>query len=201
MSHAYPRARPPDASISPAAWPAPSPSRSTIAIAHPSAASVVASARPRLRAPPVTSATRPRMPRSMLLPFEGRLALREERLDALRGVLGLERFEECAYLDVDRLVDRRLEALVDGLDDEPCGDRRPLRDLARERPGVVECLAFLREPVREAERQALLGGRLCAQDQVLEGLGPADEAGEPPPAPQNPGDAEVRLRLSPSSGV
>src|SRR5437867_12580338 len=76
MSHAYPRARPPDASISPAAPTAPSPSRSRIAIAQPSAASARASAFPRLRAAPVTSATLPRMPRSIYLPlkFGSRLA-------------------------------------------------------------------------------------------------------------------------------
>src|SRR2546429_844453 len=76
MSHAYPRARPPEASISPAAPAAPSPSRSRIAIAQPSPASPRASALPRLRAAPVTSATLPRMPRSIYLPlkFGSRLA-------------------------------------------------------------------------------------------------------------------------------
>src|SRR5881296_52485 len=76
MSHAYPRARPPDASISPAAPTAPSPSRSRIAIAQPSAASARASAFPRLRAAPVTSAPFPRMPKSIYLPlkFGSRLA-------------------------------------------------------------------------------------------------------------------------------
>src|SRR3989442_5408913 len=168
MSHAYPRARPPDASISPAAWAAPSPSRSTIAIAPPSPASVVASARPRLRAPPVTSATRPRMPRSMLLPFEVRLALGEERLDTLRGVLGLERFDERADLDVDRLVDRRLEALVHRLDDEPGGDWRPLRDLAGQGPRLAQRPALLLEAGGEAPRQALRRTVLRAHDPAPE---------------------------------
>src|SRR4029450_2599082 len=96
--------------------------------------------------------------------LKARLAFGEERLDALRGVLGLERFQERADLDVDRLVDRRLEPRVDGLDDEPGGDRRPLGDLARERLGVVKRLTFLREPVGEAERQALRSRYLRAQD-------------------------------------
>src|SRR5437899_1954565 len=70
MSHAYPRARPPEASISPAAPAAPSPSRSRIAIAQPSAASATASALPRLRAAPVTSAILPRIPRSIYFPLK-----------------------------------------------------------------------------------------------------------------------------------
>src|SRR5215468_8778164 len=70
MSQPYPRARPPKASISPAAWAAPSPSRSRIAIEHPSAARAWASALPRLRAAPVTSATLPWMPRSIYLPLK-----------------------------------------------------------------------------------------------------------------------------------
>src|SRR5256885_12062639 len=142
MSHAYPRARPPEASISPAAPAAPSPSRSRIAIAQPSAASATASALPRLRAAPVTSAILPRIPRSILLPLEVRLALGEERLDAFRGVLGLERLEERADLDVDRLVDRRLEPFVHCLDDEPGRDRRAPGDHSRPRPGVVPRLSL-----------------------------------------------------------
>src|SRR5262245_60754942 len=177
ISHAYPRARPPADSISLAAPAAPSPSRSTIATGQPSAASVVASALPRLRAPPVTSATRPRMPRSMRLsPPEARLALGEERLDALRGVFGLQRFQERAHLDVDRLVDRRLEALVDCLDDEPGRDWRAPGDLARQRLRVVEGLAFLCQPVDETKGQALRARHLRAEDEKLESLGAADEA-------------------------
>ena len=84
MSQAYPRATPPAASISFAVSSAPSSFRSTIATLQPSAARRSASALPRLRAPPVTSATRSRMPRSTLLPLELRLALAEERLDAFR---------------------------------------------------------------------------------------------------------------------
>src|SRR5882724_1242539 len=195
MSHAYPRARPPEASISPAAPAAPSPSRSRIAIAQPSAASARASALPRLRAAPVTSATLPRIPRSILLALEVRLALGEERLNAFRGVLGLERLEERAHFDVDRLVDRRVESLVDRLDDESGRDRRALGDQARERPGVVERLAFLREPVGEAERQTLRGRHLRAEDQKLEGLRPADEARQPLRTAETRRDAEVRLGL------
>src|SRR5439155_1961690 len=154
MSHAYPRARPPEASISPAAPAAPSPSRSRIAIAQPSAASATASALPRLRAAPVTSAILPRIPRSILLPLEVRLALGEERLDAFRGVLGLERLEKRAHLDVGRLVDRRVEPFVDRLDDKPGRDRRALLDRAREGPRPVGRLAILPEPVGQAAPRA-----------------------------------------------
>src|SRR5438105_5771932 len=167
MSHAYPRARPPEASISPAAPAAPSPSRSRIAIAQPSAASATASALPRLRAAPVTSAILPRIPRSILLPLEVRLALGEERLDAFRGVLGLERLEKRAHLDVGRLVDRRVEPFVDRLDDKPGRDRRALRDRAPARPRLVERLALPREPLCPAGREALRGRHLRAQDQGL----------------------------------
>src|SRR5438093_13456968 len=118
MSHAYPRARPPEASISPAAPAAPSPSRSRIAIAQPSAASATASALPRLLAAPVTSAILPRIPRSILLPLEVRLALGEERLDAFRAGVGLERLEPCAHIDVSRIVARRGYAFGDSIDDK-----------------------------------------------------------------------------------
>src|SRR5438445_12893566 len=152
MSHAYPRARPPEASISPAAPAAPSPSRSRIAIAQPSAASATASALPRLRAAPVTSAILPRIPRSILLPLEVRLALGEERLDAFRGVLGLERLEKRAHLDVGRLVDRRVEPFVDRLDDKPGRDRRALRDRARGPPSPSQRVAIPRSPACHAQR-------------------------------------------------
>src|SRR5437660_7764775 len=155
MSHAYPRARPPEASISPAAPAAPSPSRSRIAIAQPSAASATASALPRLRAAPVTSAILPRIPRSILLPLEVRLALGEERLDAFRGVLGLERLEKRAHLDVGRLVDRRVEPFVDRLDDKPGRDRRAPRARPRERLRPGSAPAILREPACPAERGVL----------------------------------------------
>src|SRR5262245_56551751 len=156
----------------------------------------MASALPRLRAPPVTSATRPRMPRSMRLsPLEARLALGEERLDALRGVFRLQRFEERANLDVDRLVDRRLEALVDRLDDEAGRDGRPLGDLARQRLRVVEGLTFLREPVDEAERQAFRRRYLRPHDEELERLGTADQARQTLRAAEARRDAEVRLGL------
>src|SRR5437660_442225 len=193
MSHAYPRARPPAAAISPAAPAAPSPSRSRIAIAQPSAASATASALPRLRAAPVMSATLPRIPRSILPALEVRLALGEERLDAFRGILGLERREECAHLDVDRLVDRRVESFVDRLDDESRREGRALGDRARERLRLVERLAFPREPIGEPERQALGGRHLRAQDQELEGLGPADQARQALRAAEARRDAEVRL--------
>src|SRR2546427_11830868 len=155
MSHAYPRARPPEASISPAAPVAPSPSRSRIAIAQPSAASATASALPRLRAAPVTSAILPRIPRSILLPLEVRLALGEERLDAFRGVLGLERLEKRAHLDIGRLVDRRVEPFVDRLDDEPGRDRRGRGGRARQRLPPGGCLAFPRVAVLRAEGRCL----------------------------------------------
>src|SRR5262249_56598449 len=72
-----------------------------------------------------------------LLALEARLALGEECLDTFRGVLGLEGLEERADLDVDRLVDRRLEPVVDCLDDEPRRDRRALCDEAGPGPGPL----------------------------------------------------------------
>src|SRR5260370_5451633 len=95
-----------------------------MAIRQPSAASTVASAGPRIGAPPVTSATRPRMPRSTLPALERRLAVGEERLDALGGILGAERLQKCARLDLERLVDGRGEPVVDGLDEQARGHRR-----------------------------------------------------------------------------
>src|SRR2546428_4491471 len=123
-SQAYPRATPPPAPIVFAVSSAPSALRSQTATRQPSAASTVASAWPRLRAPPVTSATRPRMPRSTLPALERGLALGEERLDALGGVLGAERLQKGARLDLERLVDGRREPVVDGLDEQARGDRR-----------------------------------------------------------------------------
>src|SRR5438105_6612926 len=122
-----------------------------MATRQPSAASTVASAWPRLRAPPVTSATRPRMPRSTLPALERGLALGEERLDALGSVLGAERLQECARLDLERLVDGRREPVVDGLDEQARRHRRALGDLPRECLGDRERLALLRQLVHQAE--------------------------------------------------
>src|SRR4051812_13913045 len=175
MSHAYPRAVPPPPMISFAVSSAPSSLRSTIATRQPSAASSSASALPRLRAPPVTSATRSRIPRSIaLLPLELRLALAEERLDALGGVLGAEDLQEGARLDLERLVDRRVEPVVHRFDDEPRRDGRPLADLPRERLRVVDGLALLRHLVDEPERRALGGGDLRAENHRLECLAASD---------------------------
>src|ERR1043166_4607353 len=118
MSHAYPRAWPPAAVISLAVSSAPSALRSTMASLQPSPASASASALPRLRAAPVTSATLPRMPRSITSPaLELRLALAEEGLDALGGVLALERRHERVDLDVERARHRRLQPPVHALDE------------------------------------------------------------------------------------
>src|SRR3989442_13610773 len=124
-----------------------------MATRQPSAASASASARPRLRAPPVTTATRSRIPRSTLLPLEARLALGEEGLDPLGGVLRLQRLEEGAGLDLERLVDRPVQAVVDRLDDEPGGDRRPLGQLKGQRLGGVPRVALLRAPGAPAPGQ------------------------------------------------
>src|SRR5713226_9397164 len=109
---------------------------------QPSAARVKQSCLPRLRAPPVTSATLPLIPRSMptpyplasdggalsgcsprtrgaqppavlqlaLPPLKLRRALLEEGLDALARVLGADHLLEGAHLDLDGLVDGRLDA-------------------------------------------------------------------------------------------
>src|SRR5207249_9838243 len=116
----------------------------------PSAASAAGSALPSPGAAPVTSAILPRIPRSILLPLEVRLALGEARLGAFRGVLGLERLEKRAHLDVGGLVDRRVEPFVDRLDDKPGRDRRALRGRAPGRPRLLERLAPPREPVGQA---------------------------------------------------
>ena len=94
----------------------------------------------------------------VLVTFEVGRALGEESLDALARVVGLERLNEGAKLDLDGLVDGRLQAVVHGLDDQPCGDGRPLAQLAAERLGVGERLALLREPVDEADAVAFGGG-------------------------------------------
>src|SRR5262245_8681211 len=124
---------------------------SSTATLHPSAASVRQSCLPRLRAPPVTSATFPAIPRSIrrpaLLALELSGTLLKERLDALARVLGPEALREGANLDLDRLIDRRLEAVVHGLDDEARGDRRPRPELPGEGARVVERLSLLGEPI------------------------------------------------------
>src|SRR5207247_9736547 len=90
MSTSYPRAWPPWPVISAAVAVAPSALRSSTTILHPSAAKAKQSALPRLRAPPVTRATRPLMPRSMLFALELGGEVLEEGLDALAAsvVLG-----------------------------------------------------------------------------------------------------------------
>src|ERR1043166_9585312 len=164
---------------------------------QPSPASASASALPRLRAAPVTRATLPRMPRSITSPaLELRLALAEEGLDALGGVLALERRHERVDLDVDRARHRRLQPLVDGLDDGGHRERRALAELPRQRAGVVQRLALLAEPVDQAELEALLGGDLRAQQEELERLRAADQPRQPLGAAVARDDAEVRLRLA-----
>src|SRR6266446_1939716 len=114
-----------------------------------------------------------------LSPLEARLALGEEGLDALRGVLGPERLQECAHLDLARLVDGRLEPLVNRLDDQARGDRRTLGDLPREGPGVGERLALLAQTVHEPEGQTLRRRDLRAEDQELERLRAPDQRRQP----------------------
>src|SRR5919204_2447602 len=145
MSHAYPRAARPPLSISRAVSVAPSALTSTIAILQPSAASVTASALPRLRAPPVTSATRSLIPRSIayLPSLELGLALAEERLDAFGRIFRLQCLQERARLDLERLVDRLLETIVHRFDEQARGDRRPLGDLRGERLRIGERLPVL----------------------------------------------------------
>src|SRR5581483_6053961 len=155
---------------------APAAFRSTTATRQPSAARTSASALPRLRAPPVTMATRSRSPRSTSAPLEVGLAPGEERLDALRGVLRPQRLEEGAGLDLERPVDGRPQALVDRLDQEPGGDRRPPGELA-------------------GQGQALRGRDLGAQDEELQRPGAADQPGQPLGAAVAGDDAQVRLRL------
>src|SRR5262245_10185210 len=130
-----------------------------------------------------------------LLALEARLALGEERLDAFRGVLGLEGLEERADLDVDRLVDRSFEPFVDRLDDEPGRDRRALGDEAGKRRGLVGRLAFFRTLVCSCGRYALLRGDLRAEDQELERLRAADQPWHPLRAAEAGRDPEVRLGL------
>src|SRR5712692_10343340 len=163
---------------------------------QPSAARTVASAFPRLRAPPVTRATRPLIPRSTLLYFELRLALGEERLNALGGVLGAERLEERPHLDREGLIDRRLDPVVDGFDDQARGHGRTPGDLTRERLRLAERLALLGEPVDQPERQTLRRRYLGAEDHELEGLGAADQPRHALRAAVPGDDAEARLRLA-----
>src|SRR5262249_11554508 len=170
-------------------------------------ASVRQSCLPRLRAPPVTSATLPSMPRftdrstgprssrRILAALELGGALGEERLDALAGVLRLERGQEGADLDLDGLIDRRVDAIVDGLDDEPRGDGRPLAQRAGQRLRVVQRLPVLRQAIDEPDAVALGRGDLGAEDQMLERQAASDQAGKALRAPVAGRDAEVRLGL------
>jgi hypothetical protein len=84
----------------------------------------------------------PLMPRSMLFALELGGALLEESLDPLARILRLENLLEGAHLDLDGLIDGRLDAIVHRLDDEAGRDGRPLGDLARQGLGVVESLAL-----------------------------------------------------------
>src|SRR5258706_14621731 len=97
-----------------------------MATRQPSAASTVASAWPRLRAPPVTSATRPRMPRATLSALERGLALGEDRLDALGGVLGAKRLQKGARPGLERPVEGLRHPVVDALADNAGAPRRAL---------------------------------------------------------------------------
>src|SRR6266511_620992 len=165
-------------------------------ILQPSPARARQSALPRLRAPPVTRATRPLMPRSTLSALEFGRALLKEGLDTLARVFRLEDLLEGAHLDLDGVVDGRLNAVVDRLDDEAGGDGRPLDDLPRQGLGVVEGLAFLGEAIDETDPVALLGGNLRAQDEVLESEAPADQSRESLGPAKSGNDAQVRLGLS-----
>src|SRR5262249_13273450 len=102
-------------------------------------------------------------------------ALLEEGLDTLPRILGFERLQERTDLDFDRLVDRRLDAVVHGFDQGPRGDGRSLAQLARERLGVVEGFTFLRQTIGEPDPVAFLGRDLRSEDQMLERQAPADE--------------------------
>src|SRR5258705_9552586 len=104
-------------------------------------------------------------------------ALREEGLDALVRVLGLENLVEGAGFDLEGLVDGRVNTVVQCFNDEPRGDGRSLGDLPGQRLGVVERLAFPGQAVDEPDAVALLPGGLRAQGPVLQ---------RPPPPDQSP---------------
>src|SRR5688500_15660263 len=110
---------------------------SKMTILQPSPARVRQSSLPRLRAPPVTSATRPAMPRSiLLLAFEVRRALLEEGLDALARVRRPEHLLEGPRLDLEGLIDRRLDAVVHRFDDEARGHGGPAAELDGKRARI-----------------------------------------------------------------
>ena len=155
-------------------------------------------------APPVTSATFPLIPRSMRRPEVIR-ARRKRTLNSVcvrwsrYGSLlaagsflaaasgrtpGCPRrrpryritFWKARALDLEGLVDRRLDAVVDRLDDEPRGDGRARRELAREGLGVVERRALLGQAVDEPDPVALRGGDLRAEEQMLQREAAPDQA-------------------------
>src|SRR5260370_40449763 len=95
-------------------------------------------------------------------------------------------------LDLERLIDRGFQPVVDGLEDESRGDGWPFRDLAREGLRVLEGPPVLRKTIDEAERQALLGRNLRAEDHELQRLRATDEPGHPLRAAKARDDAEVR---------
>src|SRR5262249_9963577 len=145
------------------------------------------------------AASWPWMPRSMagplLAPLEVRGPLLEERLEPLGGVLGADHLVEGANLDLDGLVDWRLQAVVHRLDQHPGGEGRPLPQLARQRLRVGERLALLGKSVHQPDAVTLLGGDLRAEDQVLEGQPAPDQAGQTLGAAVAGDDAEAGLGL------
>src|SRR4030095_8379029 len=78
---------------------------------------------------------------------------------------------------------------------------RTLGQLAGQRPGVVEGLALLGEPVREPETVALRGWDLGAEDQVLEGEPTADQARVALGAAEARRDAQVGFGLTHPRGL
>src|SRR5262249_55415474 len=133
--------------------------------------------------------------------LEVRRTFLEKGLNAFSGVFGLQGFEKGSGLDLDRLVDGCVNAVVHRLDHEPRRDRWPLRELACQRLGIVERLAVLRQAIDEPGAVALRGRDLRTQDQVLERDATADQPRKALSPSVARGDTEIRLRLPHARGL
>src|SRR5262245_13543356 len=107
-----------------------------------------------------------------LAALEVGLALGEEGLDPLCRVLRVERPQERSDLDVEGLLDGRLQSLVDGLDDEASRHRGAPGELPGQGPGLGQGFPFPAHAVDEAEGQALGRWNLRPENQELQGLRP-----------------------------
>src|SRR5204863_3646770 len=131
---------------------------------------------------------RARRRRGWLLALPRRLALAEERADALARVGRREDLRERGLLGLDALVEVRVAGCraLDRLDRE----RRLTGELARPRHRDVVQLVVGDDARREADLEGLRGGDRVAGEVELEGAGGPDEAWQALRAAEPGHDAE-----------